>query len=301
MVNKSLDRANRCKDDVDFVVHLRIKQASQVDVCMTSINSFDEANLSQTYTALCSLMLLDDDLKRVDRYAIIQSLKSLQNFDGNFRSCDSGGEADLRFVYCACAVSALLNDWSGMNIKQTIHYIHSCRRYDGGFALQPDGESHGGSTYLAVASLSLLGVLNELTDRESLLFWCIMNQGTGYRGRPNKAHDSCYTFWLGATIHMLEVDHLTNPVANAQYVMTCAHTTLGGFSKHVDGYPDILHSYMSLAGLSIIDEIVRNDTKAYLRDDSPLTPWIQWNLCHLDVRLGLPYALTSHVQCNAVS
>lgn len=233
-------------------------------------------------------MILGDDLKRVRRDAIISSLRYLQSNDGNFRSCNSGGEADMRFVYCACAISALLNDWSGFDIKQTIHFINSCRRYDGAFALQPDGEGHGGSTYLAVASLSLLNVLHEIADRESLLTWCLMNQGSGYCGRPNKPQDSCYSFWVGASIRLLGAEHLTNSIANAAHLLQCAHCKLGGFSKHEDGYPDLMHSYMALAGLSIIDEIVRSETSHQTKNiKAQSLLWMTWNLRHLDVRLGL--------------
>ncbi|CAJ0836801.1 7785_t:CDS:2, partial [Entrophospora sp. SA101] len=43
---------------------------------------FDAANLAMTYTALCSLLTLGDDLACVDKTAIINSLKYLQNDNG---------------------------------------------------------------------------------------------------------------------------------------------------------------------------------------------------------------------------
>lgn len=41
----------------------------------------------------------------------------------SFRSTRAGGESDMRFVYCACAVSYLLNDWRGINKDATTQYI----------------------------------------------------------------------------------------------------------------------------------------------------------------------------------
>lgn len=47
------------------------------------------------------------------------------------------GEEDMRFVYCACAISALLNDWTGIDKELTYGFIISCITYEGGFALIP--------------------------------------------------------------------------------------------------------------------------------------------------------------------
>ena len=61
----------------------------------------------------------------------------------------------------------------------------------------------GGSTFCAVASLMLMGRLHStLTprQREHLKRWCIMRQQTGFQGRPNKPADTCYSFWVGATL-----------------------------------------------------------------------------------------------------
>ena len=40
-------------------------------------------------------------------------LSYLQQSDGSFVASAEEGENDMRFVYCACAVSYMLNDWSG--------------------------------------------------------------------------------------------------------------------------------------------------------------------------------------------
>ena len=91
-------------------------------------------------------------------------------------------------------------------------------------------EGHGGTTYCGVASLALMGKLEVLNVDAALKVskflnflclhllelnakflsvytqWCILNQGDGYRGRPNKPPDCCYSFWMGATIKIL-CDH----------------------------------------------------------------------------------------------
>ena len=39
-------------------------------------------HLAMTYSSLCSLVILDDDLSRVNKTAILKSIKYLQNDDG---------------------------------------------------------------------------------------------------------------------------------------------------------------------------------------------------------------------------
>ena len=69
----------------------------------------------------------------------------------------------------------------------------------------PSPPPPGGSTFCAVASLRLMGRLEEtLSEREldRIRRWCIMRQQTGFHGRPNKPVDTCYSFWVGATLEV---------------------------------------------------------------------------------------------------
>jgi len=49
----------------------------------------------------------------------------------------------LRTIYAACAISYLLNDWSGVDIEKACSFILSCQNYDYAFGFLPGGESHG--------------------------------------------------------------------------------------------------------------------------------------------------------------
>lgn len=63
----------------------------------------------------------------------------------------------------------------------------------------------GGWTYCAIASLCLMGRLEEALSRRELdriRRWCVMRQQTGFHGRPNKPVDTCYSFWVGATLEV---------------------------------------------------------------------------------------------------
>lgn len=114
----------------------------------------------------------------------------------------------------------------GLSLEAWRSYLQS---YEGGFAQVPGAESHGGSTYCAVATLFLIfrahkarkvqlprdhntSQTEALFDfscisktREDLIRWCVFRQRRGFNGRPNKPEDSCYTFWIGATLKVISM------------------------------------------------------------------------------------------------
>jgi geranylgeranyl transferase type-1 subunit beta len=226
------------------------------------IMMYKQGHLATTYTALCTLITLGDDLTKVDKTSIIHSIKALQQPDGSFIATESGGENDLRFLYCACAISYLLNDWSGVDKQKAVSYIWSCRSFDGAFGLIPGQEGHGGSTFCAIASLQLMGELDqdlgggdsyENSDmwRHELIRWCVFRQLRGIQGRPNKLQDTCYSFWIGACLYILGCKDVLDHNALDEFVLGC-QSDLGGFCKlECNIYPDLLHSFYSLAWLSL--------------------------------------------------
>lgn len=61
----------------------------------------------------------------------------------------------------------------------------------------------GGSTFCAIAALVLMDKLYDAFNEKEikrLKRWCISRQQTGFQGRPNKPVDTCYSFWVGATL-----------------------------------------------------------------------------------------------------
>lgn len=73
-------------------------------------------------------------------------------------------------------------------------------------------ESHGGTTFCAVAALKLSDQLDVLSPKviEQIKRWLIFRQEDGFNGRPNKPVDTCYSFWIGSTLKILDAFHLTN-------------------------------------------------------------------------------------------
>ncbi|KAL3802782.1 hypothetical protein HJC23_007559 [Cyclotella cryptica] len=269
-------------------------------------NPYDHSHLAMTYVALCTLIALGDDLSRVNREAILSTLRGLQKDNGSFlalSSNDVGGEyvkeddddCDLRFMYTAICIWYILADESPnnknsshsadacINIEAATSYILSCVTYEGSLGLTPGREGHGGSTFCGIASLFLMGVLDDVLQRpeqrgwkEDVIRWCVMRQNSlpgtgvdsdsinngydgengnaaGMQGRPNKLEDTCYSYWIGGTLHLLGAAHLLDGWALREYVLKC-QSPYGGFGKVVGAMPDLLHSFYSMAWLALSEE-----------------------------------------------
>lgn len=60
---------------------------------------------------------------RVNRKAIVKAMRGLQQPDGSFSPVPGGSENDMRFVYCAAVISAMLDDFDGLDIDKAVEYI----------------------------------------------------------------------------------------------------------------------------------------------------------------------------------
>ncbi|XP_059403751.1 geranylgeranyl transferase type-1 subunit beta-like [Carassius carassius] len=220
-------------------------------------HTYDSGHVTMTYTGLACLLILGDDLRRVCREAVMSGLRALQLDDGSFYSVPEGSENDMRFVYCAACICFMLDDWSGMDRQRAIDYIWRSSSYDSGIGQGAGLESHGGSTFCAVASLCMMGKLQEVfSERElkRIRRWCILRQQTGFHGRPNKPVDTCYSFWVGATLELLDMFQYTDLEKNRNYILSTQDRLVGGFAKCPDSHPDLLHTYFGICGLSLIGE-----------------------------------------------
>ncbi|KAF0033952.1 hypothetical protein F2P81_014018 [Scophthalmus maximus] len=208
------------------------------------LHPYDSGHVAMTYTGLCSLLILGDDLSRVNKQACLAGLRALQLEDGSFYAVPEGSENDIRFIYCAASICYMLDDWSGMDIQKAIEYIRGSLSYDNGFGQGAGRESHGGWTYCAIASLCLMGRLEEALNQRELdriRRWCIMRQQTGFHGRPNKPVDTCYSFWVGATLELLDVFQYTNFDKNRSFILSTQDRLVGGFAKWPDSHPAASH------------------------------------------------------------
>ncbi|XP_020231952.1 geranylgeranyl transferase type-1 subunit beta isoform X2 [Cajanus cajan] len=225
----------------------------------------NNSHLASTYCAVAILKIVGYELSNLDSESIVTSMRNLQQPDGSFIPIHTGGETDLRFVYCAAAICFMLDNWSGMDKEKAKDFILRCQSYDGGFGLVPGAESHGGATYCAIASLRLMGFIEDnilssrtaasLIDVPLLLDWILQRQGTdgGFQGRPNKSSDTCYAFWIGAVLRILGGCNFVDNKALRGFLISCQYK-YGGFSKSPGEFPDLYHSFYGFTAFSLLEE-----------------------------------------------
>lgn len=223
------------------------------------------SHLASTYCALAILKIVGYDLSLINSTSILKSMRSLQQPDGSFMPIHIGAETDLRFVYCAAAICSMLKSWDGMDREKAKEYISNCQSYDGGFGLVPGSESHGGATFCAIASLRLMGFIEDdsfaknattsFIDVPLLIEWTLQRQGLdgGFQGRLNKPSDTCYAFWVGGVLKILGAQKLIHKRGLRKFLLTC-QTKYGGFSKTPGVIPDIYHSYYGFCAFSLLEE-----------------------------------------------
>ncbi|KAF2405214.1 geranylgeranyl transferase type I beta subunit [Trichodelitschia bisporula] len=74
----------------------------------------------------------------------------------------------------------------------------------------------------------------------------------GFNGRTNKLTDTCYTWWIAASLKMLKRLHLLSAEPACAYLLEQTQHRIGGFGKHAGEPPDLYHSYMGLAALALL-------------------------------------------------
>ncbi|VDM34635.1 unnamed protein product [Hydatigera taeniaeformis] len=220
---------------------------------------YDSCHVTMNYSALVSLLVLGDDLERVNRQALIDGIKALQSVNGNLVNgslfCP---EFDARFIFSAVASAYILDMLDQLNLDAFEQFLADSITYEGAFGSRPRLEAHAGLTYCSLASLKLMGRLDKVLppgspQREKLINWLVERQSGGFNGRCQKEADTCYTFWVGASLRMLGAHQYVNKISLLKFICSTYDPIVGGFMKAPDASNvDLLHSYLALAGLSCL-------------------------------------------------
>jgi geranylgeranyl transferase type-1 subunit beta len=76
----------------------------------------------------------------------------------------------------------------------------------------------------------------------------------GFNGRANKLADTCYCFWVSASLEVLGQGKLIDSEAARRFLLDEAQHRIGGFGKQPGYPPDLYHSYLGLATLAMMKE-----------------------------------------------
>lgn len=219
-------------------------------------SKYDTPFLPATYFSLSNLLLLGDDLQRIEIPKVLQEIKALQNPDGSFSASRLTKESDLRYSYMAVAIRFILVRASIRNVAElpdidveaTKKFIRSCLSMEGAYAQFPGAEAHAGLTFCALAALSLLDCEPMPTEQKRITEWLVSRHNTdgGMNGRVSKASDVCYCYWVFCCLHLLGQSEVLDSLLLASFVDTC-QSRIGGYAKVPDEFPDIYHTYLGLA------------------------------------------------------
>mmetsp|Transcript_53474 Transcript_53474/g.98909 ORF Transcript_53474/g.98909 Transcript_53474/m.98909 type:complete len:387 (+) Transcript_53474:103-1263(+) len=254
---------------------LQFVQACRHDCGGYSPHPDHPADLLASLSAVQLFILLGRKDMVADRAdSLRQFVLSLRSSDGSF-TCRPGSEdCDCRFVYSALNLLALLGPgpvgtspaMGTAEMEVTTSWLLRCQNLDGGFGCLPDGacESHAGHTFCCMAALALLDAVPKISqgNQKRLLRWLAFRQCAegGLNGRPGKAPDVCYTWWVLASTTIfaeaqqppMSVCDLIDGHALRRFVDSCAAGT-GGIAPHPGDDPDVFHTFFGVAGLALLD------------------------------------------------
>lgn len=123
------------------------------------------------------------------------------------------------------------------------------------------------------------GLLPAAAARAALR-WASLRQGDGFSGRVGKAPDSCYAFWVGASLHLLAgTDAAGRPrlrtqrtAGNRAFVVRACEGARAGFGRDAESGAEVYHSHYAVAGLALMqaeDGRDANNECAHGCDDEP--------------------------------
>ncbi len=79
-------------------------------------------------------------------------------------------------------------------------------------------------------------------------------QFVGCNGRLNKSADTCYCYWVSGALDILGNRNLINSESLRRFLIEQTQHRIGGFGKEPHFVPDLYHSYLGLACLSLMGE-----------------------------------------------
>ena len=99
--------------------------------------------------------------------------------------------------------------------------------------------------------------------------WCFFKKPL-HQGRINKDPDTCYSFWVGSSLTMLDAIHLANHPLSKSFTYSCK-TKYGGFSK----VWSLVFFYMLMACLAVMSS-AQTLTLIFCTPTSPCVAWAWW-------------------------
>ncbi|KAI9042283.1 Rab geranylgeranyltransferase subunit beta BET2 [Aspergillus affinis] len=217
-----------------------------------------DAHMLYTVSAVQILVLMDalDELETRGlggRRKVGSFIAELQDKDTGAFMGDEWGEQDTRFLYGAFNALSLMGLLDMVDVSKSVAYVQKCENLDGGYGIRPGAESHAGQIFTCVGTLAIAGRL-DLVNKDRLGGWLSERQVDkgGLNGRPEKLEDACYSWWVGASLVMIDRLHWLDGGKLASFILRCQDPEAGGLSDRPDHMVDVFHTHFAIAGLSLL-------------------------------------------------
>ncbi|KAI9872239.1 MAG: hypothetical protein M1830_001875, partial [Pleopsidium flavum] len=223
---------------------------------------------------------LSQDIKDINFESMVRYIRASETYDGGV-SEGPYHEAHAGFTYCAIGALSFLGRLSTFtpeverlppsragsersstmelsSLSATIHWLVSRQTT----VLEEDEYVSSVDHPIASASnhkpFSVLGAMPAPTTGRHPDALAVQDpqelRWAGFNGRCNKNADTCYSWWVGGSLAILNKVHLMNFNANRRYLLEKTQHVVGGFGKLPGEDPDLLHSYFGLAALACMKE-----------------------------------------------
>jgi len=208
-----------------------------------------------------------DQQNDVDVEGLVDHIRAGQTYDGGF-SESSEHEAHAGYTYCAIAALSLIDRLPSPSKKDVDSQTASSRpgltdrtatigwlvsRQVGYLDNDEDDEEDEDDTQEPQRPVvNLAGVYKD--DQPAA--GPEEHEYVGLNGRCNKPVDTCYSFWVSASLSLLGKDNtsLLDIEAIRKFLFNQTQHAIGGFGKVPGNPPDIYHSYLGLAALAVMEE-----------------------------------------------
>ncbi|THC99294.1 hypothetical protein EYZ11_001200 [Aspergillus tanneri] len=217
-----------------------------------------DAHMLYTVSAVQILVLMDavDELEKRGlggARKVGTFIAGLQDKDTGAFMGDEWGEMDTRFLYGAFNALSLMGLLDMIDVPKSVAYIQKCENLDGGYGIRPGAESHAGQIFTCVGALAIAGRL-DLVNNDRLGGWLSERQVEkgGLNGRPEKLEDVCYSWWVGASLAIIDRLHWIDGEKLAAFILCCQDPESGGISDRPGHMVDVFHTHFAIAGLSLL-------------------------------------------------
>ncbi|KAK2048999.1 prenyltransferase and squalene oxidase [Colletotrichum somersetense] len=196
-----------------------------------------------------------DWVEDIDVDALVKHIRQGQTYDGGLAQSSHQNESHAGYAWCAVSALLLLDrppeqgakPHVSETLKQGVPDVSLLIRFlvyrQFEYLEQDDDDSDDPDNANSAPAESLAG----LSLDPNLRF-------VGFNGRCNKVADTCYCWWVGGTLQMLDCAGLIDAGPSRRFIMSKTQHLIGGFSKHPGGPPDIYHGFLGLAALAIMGD-----------------------------------------------